>query len=295
LIAAGLYAAYPPFVINSGQLITETFTNVTFVGAIAAFIEYVARRRTRDLVLTGVALGLCALNKPHAAPIAVLLPWIALPVLGMRKAIRSAAIVTVVTSLFIVPWIVRNAVVFHEFIPGVSQVGFTLWGGTAPAGGIRMIGSMSDPAVPDSIRQALNGVEGEIEQSHWFTHEAIRVIKSDPWRYARLSFRKVFQLWFNLGFDEPSSQASVALAVFNVIAFAIACFALRAAHPTRLAGRLLVVLGVFWTLANIPATALVRYAMPFYALLLCYTGAGLDELWRRAAGLPIARRALQRS
>jgi 4-amino-4-deoxy-L-arabinose transferase-like glycosyltransferase len=281
LVAAALYAVYPPFIINSTQMITETFTNVTFLAAIAAFLEYVVRHRTRDLVFTGLALGLCALNKPHAAPIAVLLPFVALPALGRKQAIRSAVVVTIVTASVMAPWVVRNAVVFHRFIPGVTQVGFTFWGGTAPVGGGRLIGSLSDPAVPDSVRQVLAGIDGEIEQSDWFTRDAFRVIASDPWAYAVLCVRKIPQLWLNIGFDEPPSRASLALAAFNLAAFALAVLALWSVHPRPLAARLLLVLGVFWTLAHLPATTLVRYAMPYYALLFCYTGAGIDYLWRR--------------
>ncbi len=286
LVAAALYAIYPPFVINSGQLITETFTNLTFLGAVAAFLQYLERRRARDLVLAGVAVGLCALNKPHVAPIAALLPLIALPELGWKKAIRTAAVATIVTALVMTPWIVRNAIVFDKFVPGVSTVGFTFWGGTAPVGGIRMIGSVSDPAVPDSLGDYVGSFDNEIEQSEWFMRDGIRVIKSDPWRYARLSFRKIFQLWFNLGFDEPASRASYALAAFNLAAFALAGFALRTAHPVPAAARLLLVLGVFWTLANLPAPALVRYAMPYYALLFCFTGAGIVQLVARIVPLP---------
>jgi hypothetical protein len=208
--------------------------------------------------------------------------------LGWRHVVRSAAIFAIVTACFVLPWVIRNAIVFDTFIPGVSQVGFTLWGGTAPAGGSRMIGSMSDPAIPDSVRQELNAVQGEIEQSQWFTQEAYRIIREDPWRYVRLSFRKIPQLWLNLGFDEPPSKKSIAVAIFNVGAFVLAVIALRAAHPSPIAGRMLLILVAFWTLANLPATALVRYAMPMLALVFAYAGPGLDALWRRS---PIARRA----
>jgi len=126
----------------------------------------------------------------------------------------------------------------------------------------------------------------EIAQNRWFMQDGIRVIKSDPWRYARLSFRKIFQLWFNLGFDEPSSRASYALAAVNLTAFALAIYALRTARADRLAARLMVVMLVFWTLANLPAPALVRYAMPYYALLFCFTGAGIVALATRIAGVP---------
>ena len=70
------------------------------------------------------------------------------------------------------------------------------------------------------MRTALKQVNGELEQSHWFMNEGLRVIKNDPWRYARLSFRKIFQLWLNVGFDEPPSRVSYALAATGLASFA---------------------------------------------------------------------------
>jgi len=204
--------------------------------------------------------------------------------LGWRTAFRAGAIATLVAGLVMAPWVIRNSLVFHEFIPGVTLVGYTFWGGTAPAGGIRTIGSISDPAVPDSVRAALKQVNGELEQSHWFMREGMRVIENDPWRYARLSFRKVFQLWLNVGFDEPPSRVSYALAAFGLASFGFAIYALRAAHPIPVAAPMLIGLWLFWTLANLPAPVLIRYAMPYYGLLFCYTGPGADALLSKLAG-----------
>jgi 4-amino-4-deoxy-L-arabinose transferase-like glycosyltransferase len=281
LWAAALYAVYPPFIINAGYLLTETFTNFTFLATIAAFLEYVERRHIRYLVIAGIALGLCALNKPHAAALGAVLALVALPALGWRTTIRSGVIVTIVTALVMTPWIVRNAVVFHAFIPGVTLVGYTFWGGTAPVGGIRQIGSLSDPAVPDSVRQVVDGIDTELERSRWYMQEALRIIKEDPVRYAKLCFRKIFQLWFNLGFDVAPSRASLAVAAFNLAAWVLAILGAVKTRPGSLAGRLLLIVGAFRTLVNLPATALVRYAMPYYALLFCFTAAGLAHLWRR--------------
>lgn len=284
LFTAALYAVYPIFIFNTTQLITETFTNFVFLAAIAAFLKYVADRRARYLVLCGIAAGLGALVKPPMAPLAAILALTCVTMLGWRTAFRAGAIATLVAGLVMAPWVIRNSLVFHEFIPGVTLVGYTFWGGTAPAGGIRTIGSISDPAVPDSVRTALKQVNGELEQSHWFMNEGLRVIKNDPWRYARLSFRKIFQLWLNVGFDEPPSRVSYALAATGLASFAFAIYALRAAHPIPIAAPMLIGLWFFWTLANLPAPVLIRYAMPYYGLLFCFTGPGADAALSKLAG-----------
>jgi len=279
--AASLYAVYPPFILFTGMLLPEAFTNLTLMGAVAAFFAYVERPRTRDLVVTGASLGLCALNKPQVAPVGLILSLAALPALGWRMALRSAGVVTLVVALVMTPWLVRNARVFHEFVPGVTTGGLAFWGGTAPFEG-RTVGGLGNAWVPESFRRSMARL-GEVEQSRWLMRDAFRVIASDPWRYARLTFRKFFQLWLNLGYDDPPSRASYALAAFNLAMGALAVLAVRRLRPSAVAVRVMIGLGVFWTLVNVAVCTQVRYALPYYALLFCFSGAGIEPLAAWAA------------
>ncbi|HEX6790528.1 MAG TPA: glycosyltransferase family 39 protein [Candidatus Krumholzibacteria bacterium] len=281
LMAAALYALYPPFIFNATQLITETVTNATFLGALAAFLRFVDTRRTGDLLVSGLCVGLGTLIKPPMAPLGAVFALALGRTLGWGRAIRAGAITCVVTALVLSPWIIRNQLVFHEFIPGVTLVGYTFWGGTAPGNAMHTVGSMADPAVPDSVRAQVEQVHGELERSHWFMEQGMQVIKRDPGRYVILSFLKIPQLWLNVGFDEMPSTRSWIVAIVGVAAFALAIYALRVAQPVAFAAPLLLLLWIFWTLANMPAPVLIRYAMPVYAVLFCFSGPGIDALAKR--------------
>lgn len=284
--AALIYAIYPPFTVYATMLLPEAFTNTTVLAAVDAFLRFAERRRVRDLVVTGVSLGLCALNKPHAALVGAVLALTALPLWGLGATLRRAIVITGVTALVMTPWLVRNARVFHAFIPGVTQGGVSFWGGTAPFGG-RFVGGLQDAWVPMSFQKFIYGLD-EVEQNRWFMHDALRIITADPRRYAKLTLRKFFQYWLNLGYDDPPSKASYALAALNLLAIALAAYAVRGLSPDRLAVRVLLGFGAYWAAVGIAVCTVVRYAMPSYALLLCFTGAAVAALAARFTGRALA-------
>ena len=282
LVAAAMYAFYPPFMLCTAELITETFTIFVVLAAFAAFLSFVSTRRARDLVLAGVAIALGALNKPQLLPMAVVLPVAALSDLGWRQAARSAALILIVISLVMAPWMARNALVLHAFVPGVTHGGIAFWGGTAPIDN-RIVGALGDPWVPDSLRQTV-GRLSEVEQSRWLFHDGLRIVAADPWRYARLCFPKVFELWLNVGYGTPPSKASWALAIANLGALALAILAVLKANPLPYAVRAMGLLWVYWTVVNILVSTVVRYSMPYYALLFCFSAAGVVYVVDRARG-----------
>jgi 4-amino-4-deoxy-L-arabinose transferase-like glycosyltransferase len=281
-LAGLLYATYPPIVSATAAVLTETMTQLTLLLWVTWFFDYLAQRRPRDLILAGVALGVCALSKPHLALFGPVACLAALPQLRFAGAARALAIVVAVVVLTMAPWIVRNALVFHEFVPGVSIGGMGIWFGSGAFNG-RTVGSLDHAAVPDSVRKKVYAM-GELEANRYATKEAIRVVREDPASYLKLSCLKVLRLWFNLGFDEGKpSRASIVLAIFNLGVIALAFVGARLAVDP-VAPRLLAFGALYWTLVHIPFFANVRYAVPFYALVFAFTGAGVVVLVRAYRG-----------
>jgi 4-amino-4-deoxy-L-arabinose transferase-like glycosyltransferase len=280
LLTAAIYAVYPPLVLQCAQVLSEPFIGFTIALSVTAWFAYLDRRRAPDLVLTGLALAACALSKPHLGPLTFVFAFAALPVLGARPALRSAVVLTAIVGLCFVPWMARNSAVFHAFIPGVTQGGVSFWGGTAPAGG-RFAGAFTDPWVPDSVR-AIVAPMSEPEASSYFFREGARLIAADPARYAYSTVRKFFQLWFNLGFDDPPSKASLALAFVHLVAFALAFAGFRRGGADPVATRLVVAMGLFWTVMHVAFCSVVRYAVPYLPLLFAFTAAGLLSWLPRA-------------
>jgi 4-amino-4-deoxy-L-arabinose transferase-like glycosyltransferase len=281
-VAGVLYATYPPIILTPASVLTETFTQCLLLLFVTGFFAWLARRRGRDLVLASVALGLCALSKPHLAILGPIACLAALKVLSFPQAARALAVVVTVVTLTMSPWIVRNALVFHAFVPGVSIGGLGMWFGSGGIGG-HTIGGLEHPAVPDSVRRMIAGMS-ELEINRWATRETVRIVRDDPWRYARLSLLKVTRLWVNLGFDTGlPSRATLFVAVFNLLAIVLAFLGARAAVDP-VAPRLLLFGAIGWTLVHLPFFTNVRYAVPFLALVFTFTAAGLVGLIRAFRG-----------
>jgi 4-amino-4-deoxy-L-arabinose transferase-like glycosyltransferase len=281
VLAAAFYALYPPFVLDTAHVLSETTSQLCVVATVFLFCEHLATCRIAPLVGSGIALGLCALAKPQLALLGVALPACALGTLGWGRAARAAVATSLLAGLVLAPWIVRNERVFHAFIPGVSTSGIGLWFGAAPFG--HPIGGFDDPSVPDSLRRRLVTLS-DLEQNRWALADTRRIVAADPLGYARLTLTKIPRLWFNVGFQgHAPSRASWLLAGMNLVLFVLAALAALRARPAPPATALLVGLALFWTLVHVPFFTVVRYAEPYYALLLPFSAAGLLGLLPRTS------------
>jgi 4-amino-4-deoxy-L-arabinose transferase-like glycosyltransferase len=285
-LAGVLYATYPPIVLNTVYVLTETMTQLTILIWVTLFVDYYERGRMRDLVFASIALGVCALGKPHLALFGPVACLAALPRLQLAAAARATVVITAVVCLTMSPWIIRNAVIFHAFVPGVSIGGMGVLFGSGAFNG-RTIGALDHPAVPDSVRSLVATMD-EIEANRWAGREAMRAIREHPARYAKLSALKVSRLWLNLGFDEGRpSRASLFIAAFNLLVIGLAFVGTRVAVD-KVAPRLVGFGAVYWTIVHIPFFASVRYAVPLLVLVFAFTAAGVVEStrgFRRAPSL----------
>jgi len=277
LAAAAGYAFYPLFILDTAHILSETTSQFLVVATVYLFFRHVAGRRLAPLVGSGVALGLCALSKPQLLPLGVVLAIASIPTLSVRAAARAALTLCLVAGLVLAPWVVRNAAVFHAFIPGVSTGGIGLWFGAAPFG--VPIGGFNDPTVPDSLRRYL-GTLSDLDQNRWAVAETKRIIDADPAGYARLTLSKIPRLWFNVGYEgHAPSRASWLVAAMNLLLWILAVAGAVRARPVPPATAVLVVLALFWMAVHAPFFTVVRYSEPYYALLLPFSAAGFVSLF----------------
>ncbi len=124
LIAAGIMALYGPSIYITGVLLTESFFYTLFLLTYLFTLYAVDTGRMRYYAWGGVFLGLCVLFRPIAVlyPLAVLVMWL-LHKYPLRDMIKFGAVVTGIVCVILSPWIIRNAVLFGEFIPLTKSSG----------------------------------------------------------------------------------------------------------------------------------------------------------------------------
>jgi 4-amino-4-deoxy-L-arabinose transferase-like glycosyltransferase len=129
-----------------------------------------------SLVVSGFLLALCAWRLAHTG-----LPW-------LRQALTATVLIAAVLS----PWIVRNAIVFHRFIPMRDSMGLELWMGNNGYT-VRWTSDQIHP-LHDARELALYN-EGEVAYMALKSQQAHAWIAAHPRQYAVLCLRRAIFLW----------------------------------------------------------------------------------------------------
>lgn len=126
LIAAGLAAIYPMLWQSDAALMSETLFAFLVIAMLGLAYRAIRAPSLVSFAVLGGVAGLATLTRSEGAILALVmippLAWRARDLLPRRRlAIGGAAL----AALFVVmmPWMIRNAVVFHRFIPVSNNVG----------------------------------------------------------------------------------------------------------------------------------------------------------------------------
>lgn len=133
-----MVALWPPFLRESRFLQTEPLFTLGVAATLAGLVLFVERPTPPRGLLFGVVIGLASLIRPTGFAVAASLvaAWLVLdrPAPRPWKALVPCALGAV---LVLTPWTVRNARVFHTFIPFSSGGGEVFAMGTSTATGGR--------------------------------------------------------------------------------------------------------------------------------------------------------------
>jgi hypothetical protein len=159
----------------------------------------------------GCLLGLICLMRPNILLLAVtLLPWALVINRPWRVGLRSYIVVLTFTLITIVPWTVRNYLVFNDFIPISTNGGVNLWqGNNALANGGRVEVSPDTwlgPDPPSSLEGWADLTERESEQR--FQAAAISWIRSHPEQFFSLLPQKLVRAW-SINFGDETHQVAL--------------------------------------------------------------------------------------
>lgn len=301
LLAGVLLACYAPALFFEG-ILQKASLDLFLTTLLLLLLGRVLRgARQRDLLLTGVALGLLALTRENSMIwLPIVLVWLAL---RERQALASfartrAAPLLLGVTLVLGPVALRNYAVSGQLIVTTSQFGQNFYIGNNPdADGtyrsLRFGHGGAQFERTDAIELAEQATGSKLdasEVSHYWSNRAWSFIGSSPLRWSKLMLKKWLLVWNARELpdsDEPAvyEDASWLLAGLDrVLSFGtLFPIALVGAVLASNAGRLL-----HWLALGLSASIALffvveRYRYPLVPILLLFAAFALlrvHELWR---------------
>ena len=146
----------------------------------------------RRWAMFGLLWGLITLS---SASIAIFLPfcafWILAGTPGWRRQIPRVAVAAVLCVGCLVPWMVRNSIVFHRFIPMRTNFGAEFEMGNNPY----LEGTVIGSPVALAYQEARLDRMGEVQYSKMQGRKAMERIRRDPGTFLALTVRRFYYFW----------------------------------------------------------------------------------------------------
>jgi 4-amino-4-deoxy-L-arabinose transferase-like glycosyltransferase len=229
VVAGALAAVYPPLILVGTTLMSEPlFIVLELAAVLAALVARTSSHRVRWAAVTGVLVGLGSLTRGNGLvlviPIGFLL-WSQRPRRALLALVPPLAML-LATAVTLVPWTVRNASVFHRFVPVTTETGYALAGTyNVTAQGDKPYPSVWEPPfaqVATILRADPRADEAKISSRlttdglDYIRRHPASVLKTAFWNTARLlNLTGVgFERWF-----APNESYPRGLATASVVAF----------------------------------------------------------------------------
>ncbi|HUT04196.1 MAG TPA: glycosyltransferase family 39 protein [bacterium] len=199
LLATGLTAAYLPFFQQNIVLMAENLSMMLTTLSLWAMAEAIATPKIRLFVLSGLLLGAAALTRPEsfalALPLSIVLFFILrAEKIGMRRAALMPVLMLLAVCTLLSPWVIRNALVFHRFLPGTTLVGTNMMEGLYIPSQRNVAGLGT--SIPPDIDSKVDGLP-EVQANDILLREAFKFLWRNPWSWLSNAPQKIVNLWLN--------------------------------------------------------------------------------------------------
>ncbi|RME78889.1 MAG: hypothetical protein D6784_01720 [Chloroflexi bacterium] len=291
LAAAGLSGVYIYFVYYAAALMTETFYIIAILWTLDISMRLARKggppgRWTGWGLQLGLALAVTVLlRQVFLLFIPVLFAWLLWRsyafqnrAVGRMLAVELVAGVVLVAS--ILPWTVRNYLVFGTFVLLNTNAGYAFFWGNHPIHGYNFIAILPDSGMyMELIPRHLWGLN-EAVLDRALLERGIGFVQADPLRYVVLSLSRAldyFEFW-------PSSQSSLLSNISRVFSFGVLlpfmAYGVWANLRRSLKNELflLYLFALVYTTVHLLTWALIRYRLPVDAVLVIFAGWALVRL-----------------
>lgn len=270
LIASLCTALYRPFISGflfyggPASMYSESFFMFMVGLAILALLYFIKKGDIKTGMLAGLFMGLTVLTRNEFVLFPILLIVYLLYVLNLsiKALLRKYFIVYLFIVLTMSPWVVRNYIIYKEFIPLSTTGGIIFWTGN------------NSLANGGQSSAAWTWEDGDNKKSKEYFKRGIEYLKNNPKRIPKLFIRKILVHWapFANGFEFFNSFYAVILLFGSV---GILFFRKKVVLENIL---LLILLST--TLAAVITFGEPRYRCPYEPYLIIFSALTFSEMIR---------------
>jgi len=278
LLASLVYALYPPAILSSTYIMTETLYTFFLVFFAVTAVLALKDRGWPLYLVSGIALGVSSLIRPGIVLLPVALLVVALIV--RRRAWAGVLMLALAFAVTLLPWVLRNNRDLGKPIPTSTLVGSNLYKGNHLASGGAYPLS-SDSLFSDDLRLRLSGT-GEVQRDSILRAEAMQTIRSNKREVALLAVKKIPRLWLNVGYGQRPSKKSLAVAVSHCIMIALGIYGfVTIPRGSRYLALVQITTIVFASITYLAVACVVRFVFPLIPLLIPFSARGFLNLTDR--------------
>ena len=217
-VLAGLFWALSPPLIWLPTIFWDTsFSCLILIAGLCWAMQLERAPSTAGFIAAGAFIAIAGLINPALLPaLLAMLCWVAF---RRGRTHRLGLICSILTLVAIFsPWPIRNARVFHAFIPLRSTVGFEMWMGNRPQSNGFLDESVFPTFNSGELRNYVN--MGEVAYIKEKSDEARRYITSHPLSFSLLSMRRAVRFWMGSGTQNGSPFFVIHACVTSFLGFA---------------------------------------------------------------------------
>jgi 4-amino-4-deoxy-L-arabinose transferase-like glycosyltransferase len=271
VIASFIYAIFPEFIYANCSF---NGTLLFHIGILLIFIVIHKIDSTqlpkKHTVLSGIIFGILILMRTEV----VLFLLIVICYLIFEKKTKLSLTIFFVAFIIISPWMLRNFLVFEDFVPLSTSFGVNFYRGHNPYA----VGVWADDGIAQELKKFENDPKFEQRMNVLMFRHGIKSIKDNPGRDVIVSLEKIIQLWL-INYSDPRVFHTLYLipALILFILFVIGFYKFYSWEKHKY----LLLFFIYFTLTIFIFFSLPRYQSMMKIAMLPFTAEGLMFLWKK--------------
>lgn len=281
VIAALLFAMEPSLCGITAYIYTESFNILLLLAAMLCLIDGFQSGGKNRFVFAGIFMGLTTLCKGTT----LLFPFFmaALLIICPKTRIfwKQLFLFFLVFCIVLVPWTVRNYRVFHVFLPVATGAGESMWTGNY----FPFDGEYRYRATQEKAMEVSKGLSW-IERDRKLGAEARKMIFSNPGKFLKLSFKKIYRYWIKVYEAIPTGQKRSANLFIMIILGMTHWFLLLFSSIGMIQYEkkdviywVIILLLLYYLAIHVITMAIPRYRIPVIPYILPFAACSIYQCW----------------